>query len=657
MIIDNRKLKRIRWLFIIALTIIPLFFLPKLFADMKIYNLLRKNIIDTSVTFTYGEGRQVKCYNENPDDPECMSYVFLPSYADMNQIGLETIAERAAFTGGAETITVSSKEYVTCGFETGIPYRMHVYNASGTEIGARNVTFLKSEGLPVMYISTRTGGMEKLDADKTYKEKASIEFLNQEGELVFTDDIRSISGRGNQTFTYEKKSYQLNLSVPFDFMDMGLSDTWILLCNVYDPAYIRNKLTYEMALQAGMPGSPKSEYIDVYFNGVYSGMYQLCEKVEIGENRLEIADLEIQNRALNGEVLDYADTFVTDDGQGKGVRLARNPQDITGGYLIEHDYGEKFIETTSGFITDTGEHFALKNPNHATEEEVAYISGRMQEIEDAIRAEDGYNPVTGKYYTEYIDLESWADKYLVEEITRNNGGGSTSSYFYKPQDELSAKVYGGPVWDYDKGYGNASNHNKNTQDLAFLTLHMDYTSWFYYLYQHEDFVEMVKKEYREKFSDYLSVMAEEKADEYLAQIEAAAVLDQARFGHVYRTLDENQNIPFDTENYKLHAQYVKQFIRERKAFLDKVWLENAPVCMVHFQESDGTGNRCFGVISGECIERLPVETQPGMQFAGWKIEGTETLLTTETPITEDITVRPVWEPASVQETNASADLP
>ena len=312
---------------------------------------------------------------------------------------------------------------------------------------------------------------------------------------------------------------------------------------------------------------------------------------------------------------------------------------------------------TSGFITDTGEHFALKNPGHATEAEVAYISGRMQEIEDAIKAEDGYNPVTGKYYTEYIDLESWADKYLVEEITRNNGGGSTSSYFYKPQDELSTKVYGGPVWDYDKGFGNASNHNKNTQDLAFLTLHMDYTSWFYYLYQHEDFVEMVKKEYREKSSDYLSVMAEEKADEYLAQIEAAAVLDQARFGHVYRTLAENQNIPFDTENYKLHAQYVKQFIRERKAFLDKVWLEDAPLCMVHFQESDGTGNRCFGVISGECIERLPVETQPGMQFAGWKIEGTETLLTTETPITEDIVVRPVWEPAPAQETDASENLP
>ncbi len=637
-IIKNETLKKLRWLFLLLAAAIPLFFLPGLFADMKLYNLVRKNMIDSSVTFTYTGNRQIKCYNDNPDNPESMSYVFLPSCADLTRLGVEAEAERVAFVSDRETITVEGGEYRVCDFEAGIPYRMHVYNASGKEIGSRDVTFLQSSGLPVMYVSTRTGSMEKLDADKTYKEKAFAEFLSAQGDLLWADDLKSISGRGNQTFTYEKKSYQLNLKAPADFMGMGESDTWILLCNVYDPAYIRNKLTYEMALQAEMPGSPESTYIDVYFNGCYAGMYQLCEKVEIGENRLEIADLEMQNRALNGQKLDYADTFVLDDQKGKGTRLAHNPEDITGGYLIEHDYGEKFDEVTSGFITDTGEHFALKNPGHASEAEILYIRGRMQEIEDAIMAEDGRNQTTGKYYTEYIDLQSWADKYLVEEITRNNGGGSTSSYFYKPQDSLDTKVYGGPVWDYDKGYGNASGYNKNTCDLAFLTLHADYTSWFYYLYQHEDFIEMVKKEYREKFSDYLTEMSESKADEYLAQIEASAILDQARFGHVYRTLDENLNIPFSADNYKRHAEAVKEFIRERKAFLDQVWLDNAPLCMVHFKDADGNGNRCIAVISGECIERLPVEEQDGMEFVGWKIEGTEEFLTTQTPVAQEITV-------------------
>ena len=130
------------------------------------------------------------------------------------------------------------------------------------------------------------------------------------------------------------------------------------------------------------------------------------------------------------------------------------------------------------------EKFVLKNPIHASVEEIEYISSYMQEIEDAIMATDGINPTTGKHYSEYIDIDSWADKYIVEEISRNNGGGATSSYFYKPSDSVSKKVYGGPVWDYDKAYGNFHSYNQNTRDLGYLTLHLSFTNWFYYLYQH-----------------------------------------------------------------------------------------------------------------------------------------------------------------------------
>lgn len=620
-----------------AVVVIPLFFLPKWFGDMKIEDLLRKNIIERSLTFTYAGGRTVKCYNENPENQTGVSYAFFPSFADMDRIGVETAADRVEFTGGKEPITVTKGEYAVCSFEEGTPYQAYFYNAGGKEIGNETIIFLKSGDMRTMYVWTQTGSMERLDADKKYKEGASVEFLSETGENIFTDEIKNISARGNQTFDFEKKSYQITLKTPADFLGMGMSDTWILLCNVYDPAYIRNKLTYEMALQAGMPGSPKSEYIDVYFNGNYSGMYQLCEKVEIGENRLEIADLEEQNRALNGGALDYVDVFISEDGRKKGTRLARNPQDITGGYLIEHDYGAKFGEVTSGFVTEEGDSFGLKSPSHASEAEIDYISGLMQEIEDAIKAEDGYHPVTGKHYTEYIDLESWADKYLVEEITRNNGGGATSSYFYKPQDEISTKVYGGPVWDYDKGYGNATSYNKNTRDLGFLTLHVENTAWFYYLYQHEDFVEMVKKEYKEKFSDYLSEMADVKADEYLAQIEAAAVPDRARFTHVYLMFGE------EALDHKAQAEEVKQFIRERKAFLDEVWLEDAEICMVRFLSGDGSVAYCFGVEAGECIEELPVEEEYGRTFLGWKIGDTQEFLTAQMPVTEDMTVYMAWE--------------
>lgn len=640
MFLDRKVIIYCRWLLIIAFALIPLLLLPGLFTDLKIEELLRKSSIEMSLTFTYDGERQTKCYTENPEDTQGRSYVFLPSFANIEEVGVEPVSGSVLFQNGEECVKAEAGRHALCSFRPNVVYETHFYNSVGKEIGVQPIVFLQSGEVPTLYVNTRTGKMDKLDADKAYKEEASIELVDMDGNVLCRDDLRSISARGNHTFTFEKKSYQINMTKPADLLGMGISDTWVLLCNVYDPTYVRNKLVYDMALQAKMPGSPKAEYTDVYFNGMYAGLYLLSEKVEIGENRLEIADLERENRALNGEVLDYADTFA--DEKGKGTKLAANPEDITGGYLIEHDYGGKFQEVVSGFVLDSGEEFALKNPAHASEAEVAYIRQLMQETEDAIAAEDGCNPNTGKHFTEYIDLESWADKYLVEEITRNNGGGTTSSYFYKPSDSVSTKVFGGPVWDYDKSLGREGGYNKNTRDLQLMTLHpFAYTNWFYYLYRHEEFRETVKREYAEKFSDYLTVMGTQKVDACLEKTEKAAVLDRARFAHVYRKLGAV------TEDRK--ADVVRRFIRERKAFLDEVWLEDKPVCFVKFMDENGEGNRSLGVMKGECIQELPDFPKGGYVFQGWKMEGTNEFLSTEMPITENMTVRGVWKAESVEQ--------
>lgn len=70
--------------------------------------------------------------------------------------------------------------------------------------------------------------------------------------------------------------------------------------------------------------------------------------------------------------------------------------------------------------------------------------------------------------------------------------------------------------------------------------------------------------------------------------------------------------------------------------MDEVWLEDAVVCLVHFRNEDGGGNRCFDVKEGECLQALLVSEKEGMIFLGWKIKGTEEYLTTETPIWEEI---------------------
>lgn len=69
-------------------------------------------------------------------------------------------------------------------------------------------------------------------------------------------------------------------------------------------------------------------------------------------------------------------------------------------------------------------------------------------------------------------------RYIVEEFAKNTGGGCSSSYFYKLPDSVSEKVFGGPIWDYDKAYGRAGGIAAVTNDLNYLTLYTDYTNLF-----------------------------------------------------------------------------------------------------------------------------------------------------------------------------------
>ena len=364
-------------------------------------------------------------------------------------------------------------------------------------------------------------------------------------------------------------------------------------------------------------------------------MYMLCEKIELGENRLELQDLEKQNKRLNGN-LDEAYRYITENEKQKGVDLAVNPEDITGGYLIEHDYSQKYAAEISGFVTDGGEQYVIKSPLHASRQEIEYISGIMQDIEDAIEAEDGRSPSTGKHFTEYIDLDSWADKYIVEEISRNNAGGLTSSFFYKDSDSVDSKIYGGPVWDFDKAFGRVGGYNRNTRNISYMMLHSGRsTRWFYYLCHQPEFMEAVRKEYAEKFSDYLETMAEEKVSEYADTIRESSVLDIQRFLPIYQEHDE-------VVGCEDKQEYIQQFLKERKTFLDEVWIGEAETKEVRFLNLEGELIYAISVVKGEPIGYLPNEVDSSWA-SGWVLEGTDERIDELTSITEDITVTPVWD--------------
>lgn len=70
----------------------------------------------------------------------------------------------------------------------------------------------------------------------------------------------------------------------------------------------------------------------------------------------------------------------------------------------------------SGFVTSRGQAVEIDGPEYASKEQILYIRNFVQETEDAIYSETGYNS-KGKHYSDYIDADSLITAYLVQEIS------------------------------------------------------------------------------------------------------------------------------------------------------------------------------------------------------------------------------------------------
>lgn len=571
--------------------------------------------------------QQIFCFT---DKAENVSYLFLPSYARAEDVKISFAgAEQVVFTGEEGEIALKNGEQIS-DLKYDVKYDMYFCNRKGERLAGQEIVIMHSARLPAVFLETDSGSMEMLDADKDYEEKGRIVLLDTDGNVVCADKLDRISGRGNSTWGYPKKSYGIRLKNRTDLFSMGGADSWVLLSNVEDRSYIRNKITYDMGIAAGMEGSPESQYIDLYINHRYHGLYQLCEKVEIDSERVAIADLEAENRKYNKDVKNCGH-FETE--KQKGVVLPTEPRDLTGGYLLERDVLEKYLEEISGFYTEhLGDLYTIKQPAYASEAEVAYISGLVNDMEKAVASEDGINPDTGMSYMDYIDMRSFVQKYIVEELTKNNGAGATSSFFYKPEDIVSKKLFAGPVWDYDKAYANLDGINESEEDLCYLMLRdTDPTMLFWYLNRHSEFRYEVSLCYGEFFSGYMQTIQDEKIDEYVSEIDIAKDMDLVRWKEIYG----------ESVDYACEVQNIRDFLMARKWFLDQIWIEEKEVCTVRFFSEEGVIRNYMGVMKGECLKRLPGR-EPGTSyedrvFDGWYTED-DVFFDNAIPINEDITL-------------------
>jgi len=326
--------------------------------------------------------------------------------------------------------------------------------------------------IPILYIDTV--GVE-INSKEDYIE-GSVSIIGSDGLTNLSSTKMKIKGRGNSTWwqggIWGKKPYQIKFSEKTDVLNMSADKKWVLLAEISDISLIRNKIAREISNISRFDYVPQAKYIDLYINNEYAGIYLVGQKVEESSNRVNIGD--------NGYLVE-----IDTDAQGR--------IDIDDVYFRSNIWSSHYEQGV----------FNIKEPNvDYNSNEYNLIKDYINNFESALFGENFKDPDLG--YRSFIDLPSFIDWFLVNEIAKNQDAKSFSSIFlnYVPGEKIKM----GPVWDFDLAFGNVNYSSAEDPEGFWIKENI----WYEKMFEDPYFKELVK----ERFSYYM-----DNLDEILSKVD------------------------------------------------------------------------------------------------------------------------------------------
>ena len=582
-------------------------------------------------------------------DGVSLYYYFLPSGAGTGSLTVGTkngITLRRESEPEEARISFSDGDHLN-GIACGETYLLGCHDQNDYLYEAP-VVFMQGANVYSAFIKTESGSIQNVLDDKNYKEKGSMLIADPQGSVVYQGDLSYIKGRGNGSWWSFKKPFNIKLARSADLLGMGNARKWCLINMEQDFSLIRDKLSFDMAKAAGLRYSPDSEYIDLWIDGAYNGLYLLTDRIDISEASVDITDLEAATEAVNLDPLDtyplsYTDNLAGNLGDRFYVQIPNDPANITGGYLLEVDKSYPLDKVTR-FNTQEIRSVTLKSPEYATQAQTEYISDFISKMETALE-----NPGSDAYKN-YIDERSWAKMYVLNETLANHDFMDSSQYFYKDVDtgDGTSLLYAGPVWDMDLILG-FKETSLPTNGLWALN-----KQWFSSLIHHQSFMDTTVDVYRNTFRPLEKELLEEGIDRYLEITEVSARMNYIRWPMV---------VPEGTGGSRDGAADVmKKYLSERLDFLDDLWLNGTVYHTVRvtngktvLSDENGYYFIYYMVPDGEPmgeIGRINVvpaleNAKEGYIFKGWYYGTPNNLgepFDPQAPVTKDTTVCALYEP-------------
>ena len=411
--------------------------------------------------------------------------------------------------------------------------------------------------LPIIVIETENG----VAIPDEPKITAHMGIVNNESGLnehpgTFNDydgkigiELRGASSQG-----YAKKGYGLETRLEngennnVSLLGMPVENDWVLHGPYSDKSLIRNVLAYHFSAAMGQY-APRTRLCELFINENYSGVYVLMEKIKRDTFRLDIGKLEPHE--VSG-------------------------RDVTGGYIFKLDKGdedEDFWVSPYPAIDGNDIRILYHYPDQdlMPTEQKEYIEDFVTDFENALAGDRFYDPVLG--YKPYIDMQSFIDFFLVNELAKNVDGYRISTFLHKDKDKLDkvSPIKAGPVWDFNFGFGNADYYNASVTSgwQCELQIPDDYWSnpfWWIKLRKDPDYFNQLVSSWKGYRNNILS---DSRVDYVIDSLTTMLADAQQRNFEAFPVLDQyvwaNNYVGGTYEN---EIAYLKGWITDRMAWMD-----------------------------------------------------------------------------------------
>lgn len=292
----------------------------------------------------------------------------------------------------------------------------------------------------------------------------------QKGSNALSDDptlesLARIAYRGNSSRYFDKLSFSVNLILKDgnenrkELLGMSAHDQWVLNGPILDRSLLRNYLSYNISGEI-MDYAPNVRYCELFLDGEYQGIYLLMENISKGPERINI------NKPENKK--DATDYIIKLDREGK----ADKPLDNYGMYTYKLD----------------GSAFDVLYPSRLelTEGQRKYIEKDVSKIEKKIYSYDLLYDT--KSYKKDIDVDAFAEYFVLNEFFGNVDAGLHSTYYYRTIKGKIKPV----VWDFNNAFDNYIDYDHNQAGFTMIERPI-----FDALIKDEKFVDLIVSKYRD----------------------------------------------------------------------------------------------------------------------------------------------------------------